>query len=97
VSNDLPASAAALADALDDFANRTAAPGAARDVVLTVGGPGDGQQRTVRLPGDVADWLTEVVCAELDDLRAVEGDDQGGQDEQERGNPSTGPAETWFG
>ncbi|WP_329500559.1 hypothetical protein [Kitasatospora herbaricolor] len=97
MSNDLPVPAADLADALDNFANRTAVPGAERDVHLMVGGPHAPQQRTVRLPGNAAAWLTEVVRAELDALRAVEGDDQGDRNDGEARPPGPGPAETWFG
>ncbi|WP_457034129.1 hypothetical protein [Kitasatospora sp. P5_F3] len=65
MSSDSTGAAADLADALDDFTKRTAAPGAARDVWPAVGGPHDLQQRTVQAPADAADRITEVLRAEL--------------------------------
>ncbi len=77
-STTLTATAAAdLAYALDDFTDKAAATGAERDVWLTVGGPHDLEQRTVQLPADVADWITELLRAEPADLtgHAGSGDD----------------------
>ncbi|MER7671213.1 hypothetical protein ABTY61_22480 [Kitasatospora sp. NPDC096128] len=70
--NDSEAAATDLADALETFADRAAAPGtgAAADVWLTIGTPYEIEQRTVRLPAGVADWITELLRDETQALQA---------------------------
>lgn len=47
---------------------------------MTTGGPYDGEQRTIQVPADVADCITELLRAELENLnqgRRAADDDQG--------------------
>ena len=55
-------------------------------------GPHDLGQHTVALTMEIADWISELARAELDDLQTIEGDDQG-----DAGDQAPEPVETWFG
>ncbi|MET8630285.1 hypothetical protein ABZW30_42375 [Kitasatospora sp. NPDC004669] len=68
--NDSEAAAADLADALEAFADHAAAPGTGTgaDVWLTIGTPYKIEQRTVRLPTSVADWIAELLREETQEL-----------------------------
>ncbi|MFJ9448031.1 hypothetical protein ACIRRH_40325 [Kitasatospora sp. NPDC101235] len=65
--NDSEAAATDLADALEAFADHATAPGTATgdDVWVTIGTPYGIEQRTLRLPTGVADWITELLLAYL--------------------------------
>lgn len=65
-----------LADVLEEFGDRAGTPGQGGGVWVSIGAPHAAERRTVQLTAEVADWLTEVVRSELEDLRAVEGDDR---------------------
>ncbi|MGW2255750.1 hypothetical protein ACWCXH_37215 [Kitasatospora sp. NPDC001660] len=62
--------AADLADALEAFADLAATSGTGADVWLTIGTPYGIEQRTVRLPAGVADWVTELGREETHELEA---------------------------
>ncbi|MFE0463085.1 hypothetical protein ACFW1A_27905 [Kitasatospora sp. NPDC058965] len=69
VNGDSTGAAADLADALQGFADLAAGPGARAEVRVTVGTPHD--LRTVQLPANLADWITELVREETRALKDV--------------------------
>ncbi|GHH80515.1 hypothetical protein GCM10018781_61230 [Kitasatospora indigofera] len=75
-SND-DAAAGDLADALEDLIRRVAVPGTGSGVRVTIG-DGPSERRTVRMPADVANWLTEVLREEIDTLPHDTDDDARG-------------------
>ncbi|MFJ7912644.1 hypothetical protein [Kitasatospora sp. NPDC096204] len=79
---DTRAAATDLADALETFADHAVAPGTATedDVCVAIGTPYGIEQRTVRLPINVADWITELLRDETRTLEAGPDEDGGGQD-----------------
>ncbi|MFG3053601.1 hypothetical protein ACGFZP_21985 [Kitasatospora sp. NPDC048239] len=70
MSGDSAGAAVDLADALEAFADRAGAPGSPREVWVTIGTPHDIEQRTVQLPADLADWISELVRDEVRTLEA---------------------------
>ncbi len=94
--SDSRAASAAFADALEDLAAVAAAPGARRDVRVTVDGPHDAEQRTVRIPADVADWITELVRSRSDTVRQsrehTDRNDGDGSGQEPGGGPDDGAA-----
>ncbi|MFI9788527.1 hypothetical protein ACIHEI_34185 [Kitasatospora sp. NPDC051984] len=70
MSSDDAAAAGDLADALQGFADRAAGPGATGEVWVTIGTPHDVEQRTVQLPLNIADWITELIREEAQALEA---------------------------
>ncbi|MEE1782780.1 hypothetical protein PUR71_07605 [Streptomyces sp. SP17BM10] len=86
--NDSEGAAADLAAALDAFTH-AAAPGpgphagtgAGADVWLTIHTPYDIEQHTLRLPVDVADWITELLHDETRNLEAGRPGEAGGQED----------------
>ncbi|MFJ4192084.1 hypothetical protein [Kitasatospora sp. NPDC089509] len=67
--HDSQAAGADLADALAAFA-RAAGPDGGADLWLTIGTPYDIEQRTVRLPVGVADWIAELLREETQALES---------------------------
>ncbi|MFG3229576.1 hypothetical protein ACGF07_33005 [Kitasatospora sp. NPDC048194] len=68
MNTDGASAAADLADALADFAERACVPGSPGEVWVTVGTPHEIEQRTVRLPTAVVDWITELLEDEAEVL-----------------------------
>ncbi|WBP92215.1 hypothetical protein [Kitasatospora cathayae] len=56
-----------LAEALQKFADEAGDPGQP-SIYVTVGDPHAFEQRTIQLSVNVADWLTELITGELQDL-----------------------------
>ncbi|MGW2256126.1 hypothetical protein ACWCXH_39220 [Kitasatospora sp. NPDC001660] len=83
MNGDNEGAAADLADTLEAFADLAATPGTGADVWLTIGTPYEIEQRTVRLPAGVADWITELLREETQALEAghrADGQEQGTAD-----------------
>ncbi|MFI6448540.1 hypothetical protein [Kitasatospora sp. NPDC050543] len=85
MSGDSASAAADLADALDDFAEQAATPDAERDVWVTIGTPHDVEQRTIQISTEIADWVTELLRAELDVLTKGLRSGGGDRDDEETG------------
>ncbi|MET8630297.1 hypothetical protein ABZW30_42435 [Kitasatospora sp. NPDC004669] len=82
--HDSEAAAADLADALETFADLAATPpGTGADVWLTIGTPYEIEQRTLRLPAGVADWITELLRDETQALQADHHAASRGQDDDQ--------------
>ncbi|MFF2549113.1 hypothetical protein ACFVUY_42030 [Kitasatospora sp. NPDC058063] len=92
---DSQAAATDLADALETFADHATAPGtgAGDDVWLTIGTPYGIEQRTVRLPTGIADWITELLRDETRTLETGPGTDDHDQDDN---GQDAGLEPTWW-
>ncbi|WP_329493814.1 hypothetical protein [Kitasatospora herbaricolor] len=53
---------------LQDFVRRVAVPGTGSAVRVTIGAGHSTERRTVRMPADVANGITEVLREEIDTL-----------------------------
>ncbi|MFJ1707390.1 hypothetical protein [Kitasatospora sp. NPDC088346] len=77
----MAAAAADLAEVLEDFVERVGVPGTDSGVQVTIGTGHNTELRTVRMPADVVDWITEALREEIDTLPHyrddVTGADQG--------------------
>ncbi|MGE7436980.1 hypothetical protein [Kitasatospora sp. NPDC001175] len=94
MSGDSAGAATDLADALEAFADRAGAPGSPREVWVTIGTPHDIEQRTVQLPSDLVDWITELVRDETQSLEA--GHRSADRDQDGDWAQEPGSAETWW-
>jgi hypothetical protein len=68
--NDAPGAAADLADAWEAFADQAGTPGGPGEVWVTVGTLHTLEQRTVQLPANLADWITELLREDIEALEA---------------------------
>ncbi|MFC9331692.1 hypothetical protein [Kitasatospora sp. NPDC057015] len=94
MNSDNTGATADLADALDDFTERTATPNATRNIQLTVAGPHDPQQRTTQTTAHVADRITALLRAELDKLDQDPRPDHDDSDDQ---GYDLGDTSEWLG